>query len=59
MKKLTGEMFDVSFGKLIIHAEQSESFAIGDMVEFERKIYQITAIIPPTKPNGKWALKVK
>lgn len=59
MKVITGELFNTSFGKMIIPKEQTELFSVGDAVLYHGKKYSILAIVPPTKPNAKWALKVE
>ena len=58
MKVVTGDKFNTSFGMLIVYNEQNETFSVGDAVEFDGKEHCVKAIIPPTKPDGKWALRI-
>lgn len=59
MKVITGQMFDTSFGRMIIPEEQKEHISVGDHVIYHEKEYSVLAIIPPTKVSAKWALKVE
>ena len=57
-KVITGKKFNTSFGTMIIHNEQDTRLSKGDNVNFENMDYSIVAIVPPTRPDGKWALQV-
>ena len=43
---------------LIVHNEQNETFAVGDVIEFDGIEHRVKAVIPPTKPGGKWSLRI-
>lgn len=58
MKVITGKMFNTSFGKIIVHNEQTEKLFVGESVVYNGDTLQIKNIIPPTKPDGKWSLSV-
>ena len=58
MKTIAGEMFNTSFGKIIIPVEQTAKYSIGDAVLFEGQEYTVLSVIPPTKPGGNWSLQV-
>ena len=58
MKVVTGDKFNTSFGMLIVHNEQDEVFAVGDSIKYDGTEHRVKAIIPPTKPDGKWALQI-
>ena len=58
MKVVTGNMFNTSFGKILVHNEQNEKFVVGEKINHEGNTLEIKNIIPPTKPDGKWSLVV-
>ena len=58
MRVITGDKLNTSFGVMLIHNEQTELFSVGEQIMFDNTIYKIEAVIPPTKPNGKWALRI-
>ena len=57
-KVITGKKFNTSFGTMIIHNEQNTKLSKGDDVNFENMNYSVVAVVPPTRPDGKWALQV-
>ena len=58
MRVITGTMFNLPTGKTIVYNEQNDRFSVGDIVNYEGKTYTIKAVVPPTKPDGKWSLCV-
>lgn len=58
MRVITGTMYNLSNGKTIVYNEQNDRFSVGDKVSYEGEIYTIKAIVPPSKPDGKWSLCV-
>lgn len=61
MKRITGEMFETSGGTMIVSMDVPEkvNIQINDIVEFEGGRFIVTGIVPPTRPEAKWALQVK
>lgn len=59
MTEITGELFNTSWGKAIVHNEQDIFVRKGDEILFEGRKYVITAIVSSSRPNGRWSLIVK
>ena len=60
MKHLSGEMFIVSGGKtILVHNEQEARITRGSCVYFNEKVYRITGVVAPTKPDAKWAVQIE
>jgi len=58
-KQITGELFDTTWGKMIVYNEQDTCISEGDRVIFEGVEYSVISIIPPSRPEAKWSLQVK
>ena len=59
MKQLTGELFHLSGGKTaLIYNEQETRFHAGERIVFEKRIYTVSALVPPSGPNGKWSIRI-
>ena len=56
---LTGTKFETAQGVVIVYNEQRVRLSVDDVVSFEGEDLIIKQIIPPTRPNGKWAIEVK
>ena len=57
MKQLTGELFHLSGGKIaLIYNEQDTRLYVGEKVVFEKKVYKVSAIVPSSRPDGKWSI---
>ena len=59
MRVITGEIFNTSFGKILVHNEQDEIISVGEKVSCDNKLYTVMKIMPPTKFDGKWSLVVQ
>ena len=60
MKQLTGELFHLSGGiTMLIHNEQEMQFHDGQKIVFEKRIYAVIAVIPPSRPDGKWSIRIE
>ena len=60
MIHLTGELFHLSDGRLMLaHNEQDTFTSIGDIIVFDKRVYTIIGIVPPSNPNGKWAIQIE
>ena len=57
-KVITGKIINTSFGKMVIHNEQDEHLYVGEKIIIDGTIREILCIIPPSKPESKWALMV-
>ena len=58
VKEITGQLFETSFGTMIVYDDQSAVIALGDSIRFDGSHYKVEAVIPPSKPEGKWSLRV-
>ena len=59
MKRLTGELFHLS-GEIIALAynEQEARLHAGEKIVFEKRIYSVSAVVPPSEPDGKWSVMI-
>ena len=57
-KVITGKLFNTSFGRIIVYNEISMNFSVGETVLFNNEPYLINDIMPPTSPDGRWAVMV-
>ena len=44
---------------MLINNEQDTLLHAGQRIVFDRKIYAILAITPPSKPTGKWSIRIE
>ena len=58
MKAITGAIHNTSFGLFIIPDDQKTAFSAGDIVCLKGQNYVTIGIVPPTRPDAKWSLKV-
>ncbi len=58
MITITGKKFTTSFGVFVVHNEQTEPIRRGDTVVYEREEYTVLEIVPPTKPEDKWSVRI-
>lgn len=58
VKEITGQLFETSFGTMIVYDDQSAVLTVGDSIRFDGTDYKMEAVIPPSKPEGKWSLRV-
>lgn len=58
VKDITGQLFETSFGTMIVYDDQSAVLTVGDRVRFDGSDYKVETVIPPSKPEGKWSLRV-
>lgn len=56
MEKLTGKVFNTSFGKVIIHDQQEELLRMGDIIEYDNKPYRIIGV--PMMAGGTPTTKI-
>ncbi len=59
MKVIAGERFNTSEGEMIIPNNQKDHFAVNDRIWLDGYEYYVDAILPPSKPGAKWALKIR
>ncbi len=57
-KAITGTIHNTSFGLFIIPDDQKMVLSVGDTVCLKGQNYAIIGIVPPTRPDAKWSLKV-
>lgn len=59
MKQLTGELFHLPGEKIaLIYNEQDTRLRVGEKVVFEKTVYRVSAIVPPSRPGGKWSIVI-
>lgn len=58
MKVLTGDLFNIKDGRRLVYNEQDFHLQVGEQIEFSGKIYIIRALIPPSRPDGKWSISI-
>lgn len=56
---ITGDKFNTTFGTMLIPTDQTLRVSVGDIIKYENNEYTVERIVPPTKPDGKWALEIK
>ena len=59
LKKLTGELFVTSFGEILVYNEQDKLLSIDDIILYDGSEREIQNILPPSTPDGKWAVELK
>ena len=59
MKVITGQIIKTSFGEMVIHNEQDDHLAVGEMIEINGMARRIKAILPPSKPDAKWSVMLE
>lgn len=57
-KAVTGTIHKTTFGLFLIPDDQSIVFSVGDSISFNSQVFAVIGIVSPTRPNGKWSLKV-
>ena len=57
-KAVTGTIHKTTFGLFLIPDDQSIVFSVGDSISFNSQVFTVIGIVSPTRPNGKWSLKV-
>ena len=55
---ITGEKFITSFGTMVVLPVLENVIRVGDKVIFNGNVYEVEAVIPPTRPDGKWSVKI-
>lgn len=58
-KELTGELFVTSFGEILVYNEQDKLLSIDDIILYDGSEREIQNILPPSTPDGKWAVELK
>ena len=58
MKAIIGDKYLTQMGVFIIPKDQNAEVSIGDRIWHDGSEYRIDAIVPPSKPYGKWSIKV-
>lgn len=58
MKVLTGDLFNVNGERLLVYNEQDLPLQVGEKIEFSQNAYIVRAIIPPSRPDGKWSISI-
>lgn len=58
-KQITGELFETTWGKMIVYNEQYTYISEGDRITFEGTEYLVIRIISPSRPEAKWSLRVE
>lgn len=58
MKVITGEKFNTSLGIMIVYNEQDSLLKVGDDVSYNNQVYKVESVVAPTKPGGKWSIRV-
>lgn len=59
MKKISGDLYRTIYGMAIVCNEKEPTLSAGDKVKFEGSAYTVVQVIPPPKPDSKWALEVR
>lgn len=60
MKQLTGEVFMLSSGNvMLIHNEQETQIAKGELIVLGDKIYRISGVVAPSRPDSKWSVQIE
>lgn len=59
LKELTGELFVTSFGEILVYNEQDKLLSIDDIILYDGSEREIQNILPPSTPDGKWAVELK
>lgn len=58
MRVITGEMFNTSFGTMVVLPALEDVIRVGDKVKYDGNVYEVKGIVPPTRPDGKWSIKI-
>ena len=58
-KVITGKKIKTSFGVAVVIDDESCCIEVGEQIIFEGNAFAISEIIPPSKPNGKWAIVIE
>lgn len=59
IKKLSGALFITASGEILVYNEQDESLSLNDVIFYDGSEREIQNILPPSKPDGKWAVELK
>lgn len=44
---------------MLIHNEQDARFHNKERIVFAKKIYTVSGLQPPSKPDGKWSIRIE
>jgi len=58
MKVITGSQFNTHNGIMVVPDNQNAVLKRGDMIQFNDKEYTVIEVISPSKPDGKWSIRV-
>lgn len=58
MIAITGEKINTSFGTMIILDSETHRITVGDTIVHNNERYIVKELIPPTRPEAKWAIRI-
>ena len=59
MKVITGIDINTTTGRMVVLDDIDEKIAVGDNVLFDGEEYTILSLVPSSKPNGKWSVRIQ